>query len=155
MKNEQDGQKLADVFNAIAEREQEYWSNAASRQRLTHDHYILEGTNKLLRVPRRNQLRMKPEEYLAQQEIVLANRRRKIRRDAQDLRHGAAAEGLPNGALVIEYIESRKPDCDADKTAMAEALAALNTTQSTAIAASAQPFGSQWFVIHDIFSARR
>lgn len=144
--------KLSKVFSAIAKKQGAKRAVSLPGPGLTHDHYVLEGTGRLLRVPRRNQLEMTPEDYLVHQKKV----------------YEAAApsgatpkvfdivppqKGLPNGALVIEYIESRKPETDEDRLAMARALAKLNTTTSKDIDKAAQPFASQWFVINDIFGS--
>lgn len=141
---------LQQIFKAAARREGATGVKPLASNGLTHDHYILEGAGKLLRVPRRNQLGMSPVDYLVQQEQV-------YRAAAPS---GATPEifgtippqaNLDNGALVIGYIPSRQPETDADRKAMAEGLAALNKTQSKNIPAAAKPFASQWFVIHDIF----
>lgn len=141
---------LPEIFNDAALKEGASGVAPLASNGLTHDHYILQGAGKLLRVPRRNQLGMAPADYLAQQEQVY-NAASPSGATPKIFGTLPPQENLPNGALVIEYIDSRKPSSDADRTAMAQALAALNATQSPDIPVAAKPFASQWFVIHDIF----
>ena len=62
--------KLSKVFSAIAKKQGAKRAVSLPGPGLTHDHYVLEGTGRLLRVPRRNQLDMTPEDYLAHQKKV-------------------------------------------------------------------------------------
>lgn len=141
--------QLSAIFAAVAKQHGATGVTPLAGGGLTHDHYILNGTGRLLRVPRRNQLGMSPEDYLAQQEGVY----RAAEPSGATPKYFATIPpqpGLPNGALVIEYIESQKPE-DADRKAMAAAIGALNTTHAASVPMADQPFGSQWFVINDIF----
>jgi hypothetical protein len=121
---------------------------------LTHDHIAISHTGWLLRVPRRNQLDMTPDDYLDYQQKCYAA--------ASQSGHAPAClttihpqTGLTQGALVIQTIEGRKPLLPQDWPAMAKALAALHSLPperyAQAVQASERPFASQDFLLNTLF----
>ncbi|MBI1215172.1 MAG: phosphotransferase [Alphaproteobacteria bacterium] len=152
----QDGKSISEIFNAATGRKgtaDEVTLRPLASQGLTHDHYVIGDTGLLLRVPRRNQLDMTPEDYLAHQKACY---------DAAEASGATPAlrgllppsKDLPNGAMIIDYIESRRPETPEDKQAMAVCMGALNALplpENSKVQAASAPFESQWFLLDTLF----
>ncbi len=123
---------------------------------LSHDHIFLGDTDWLLRVPRANQLGMSSEEYLLLQKECYE--RVSVSGHAPSIKQLIPPSGsLKNGALVIQKIEGHRPRLPEDWGAMAKALASIHKEALPAITdpleKAAAPFGSQKFLIFDVFKS--
>jgi len=111
---------------------------------LTHEHIVIDGSDYILRVPRKNQLNMEPLEYLKQQKFVY------------DIASTSGvtptckgiiepSEDLPNGALIISRIDGRRITSSADLPAVAECLAKMSRVKpikSDLIVSAEKPFAT-------------
>lgn len=92
---------------------------------LAHDHYRIEGSPWLLRVPKQSQRGYSATENLAYQAACFA--RVSASGHGPKLRASLPpGQGLPMGALVVEYIEGRPPRLPEDLPVLAEAMAAVH-----------------------------
>jgi hypothetical protein len=92
---------------------------------LAHDHIRIQGTDRLLRVPKQSQLALPPAANLAHQAAAFA---RCARSGHAPKLFDAIAPGpdLPMGALVVAFVAGRPPRLPDDLDAIAEALAAIH-----------------------------
>lgn len=120
---------------------------------LTHEHILIGQTGWLLRIPRNNQLGMSSVDYLNhQKKIYTLAKQSGVTPDCLDF--VPPSESLPQGALVVQYIEGRCIQSENDLPAVAKCLsdmASINVEQQSYLTAVQYPFSSQWFVINEIF----
>jgi hypothetical protein len=147
---------ISDIFNAATGRiaaGQAVKLRALKSAGLTHDHYIIGDTGQLLRIPRRNQLDMTPADYLAHQKSCYdAAAPSGATPGMADLL--PPSKDLPQGAMIVDYIESRRPETSEDKQAMARCMAALNVLpvpENSSVRRAPYPFQTQWFVMEELF----
>jgi len=95
---------------------------------LTHEHIIIDNSDYILRVPRKNQLNMNPEDYLYHQKFCYQVASESgVTPYCQGILR--PSEDMPNGALIIERIDGRKVDSADDLKAVAKCLAQMSKVQ--------------------------
>ncbi len=121
---------------------------------LAHDHVKLGKTGWIARIPRGNQLGMEPADYLnLQKDIYAAMGKSGVTPDILDAI--APNDDFPNGILIVEYIDGRDIQSEADLKAVAKCLGEIHKMpvpdQAGMIEKAAHPLAGQEFLLTEVF----